>query len=471
MKEVFGWIETANSVVGDFLWSPVMLSIFLSVGAYFTLRLGFFQFRRSRLWFSETIVKALRSRSERKIRDKNSISQFQAMTTALAACMGTGNIVGVATAITLGGPGAIFWMWISAVLGMMTIYAENVLGIHFRYRGKTGEWVGGAMIYIERGLKSKPLAVAFAVFCLLGALGVGNMTQANSISTAMDASFSIPPYLTGLLISGVAIVVILGGIQRIAVITEKLIPVISLLYLAAVLVVIFSNIGQIIPSVRTIFRSALSPVSAGSGALGYGVARAARYGVARGVFSNEAGLGTSVAVHASADVDSPVTQGLWGIFEVFVDTLVMCTLTGLAILVSGVWSPNCGLDGGVLCAAAFETVFGRWGGYFISLSILLFAFATMIGWSFYGEKCVKYLGGERIVPLYKILFAIIIFIGSVSRLEFVWALSDTFNGLMAIPNLIAVCALSGIVIKITKEYLNKKRPAARRIRKRKTERE
>jgi len=469
MKELFGWIETANSAVGDFLWSPVMLSVFLSVGGYFTLRLGFFQFRRIRLWFSETIVKALRSRSEKEIRDENSISQFQAMTTALAACMGTGNIVGVATAITLGGPGAVFWMWISAVLGMMTIYAENVLGIHFRYRGKNGEWVGGAMIYMERGLKSKPLAVAFAVFCLLGALGVGNMTQANSISTAMNASFSVPPYLTGLLISGVALIVILGGLKRIAALTEKLIPVISLLYLAAVLIVIFSNAKQIIPSIQTIVQSALSPVSAGSGVLGYGMARAARYGVARGVFSNEAGLGTSVAVHASAQVDSPVIQGLWGIFEVFVDTIVMCTMTALAILVSGVWSPDCGLDGGILCAAAFETVFGRWGGYFITLSILLFAFATMIGWSFYGEKCVKYLGGDRIVPLYKILFASIIFIGSVSRLEFVWALSDTFNGLMAIPNLIAVCALSGIVIKITRDYVKEKTTGAGRNQKRKSE--
>ena len=458
MKTIFdallSGLSTLNRAVGDFVWSPVMLVAFLSVGGYFTLRLGFFQFVRIRLWFSETIVAALKSKSSRKVKDDRSISQFQAMTTALAATMGTGNIVGVATAITLGGPGAIFWMWVSALLGMMTIFAENVLGIHYRYRDANGEWVGGAMIYIERGLKSKGLAVAFAVFCLVGSLGVGNMTQANSISTAMDASFGVPPYITGIVIALLAILIILGGLQRIAVITEKLIPFISILYLAAVFVVIASHAEQIFPALKQIVGSAFTLSSAGSGVLGYGVARAVRYGIARGVFSNEAGLGTSVAVHASAEVPHPVTQGLWGIFEVFADTIVMCTLTALAILASGVWSPDCGLEGGVLCAAAFETVFGQWGGYFISVSILLFAFATIIGWSFYGERCAKYLGGEKLVPIYKIVFTIIIFIGSVSRLNFVWELSDTFNGLMAIPNLIAITALAGVVIRITKDYLN-----------------
>ncbi len=451
------WAAEVNRALSDFLWSPVMLAGFLLVGGMFTVRLGFFQFRRMGLWLRETIVKALSSREARKNKDERSISQFQAMTTALAATLGTGNIVGVATAITLGGPGAIFWMWASALLGMMTIFAENVLGIHYRYRDKQGNWVGGAMIYMERGLRSKFLAGAFSVCCLVGSLGVGNMTQANAMSAAMQDSFGVPPYVTGIVAAGLAVAVILGGLKRIAQLTEKLIPFMSVLYLAAVLIVIAAHFGQIIPALRLIVREAFTPVSAGAGVLGFGISKAARYGVARGVFTNEAGLGTSVAVHANAEVSHPVIQGMWGIFEVFADTIVMCTLTALAILVSGVWSPGCGLDGGALCAASFATVFGTGGSYFISFAVMIFAFSTIIGWSFCGERCAHYLGGDKLVPLYKIAFTVIIFIGCVSRLDFVWALSDTFNGLMAVPNLIAVTALSGTVIKLTKDYFKRER--------------
>jgi AGCS family alanine or glycine:cation symporter len=426
-----------------------MLAAFLLVGLMFTVKSRFFQIRRWRVWLLGT-VKSI-ARGGGKSRDGASISQFQAMSTALAATVGTGNIAGVASAIALGGPGAVFWMWVSAFLGMMTGYAENALGIMFRRKDVKGRWAGGAMGYMERGLGARPLALLYAFFCAAAAFGIGNMTQVNSISSVLADSFRAPPLLTGIVCAALIGLVILGGLKRIASVTEKVVPLMVALYVTGALFCVFANLGAVPGAFRLILSQAFRGQSALGGAAGYGIARAVRLGISRGVFSNEAGLGSSVIVHSESDAKTPAQQGAWSMFEVFADTLVMCTLTALVILTSGVYDMGAYLknigaglpvtEGAVLTSDAFAATLGAGGQYFIAVSITLFAFATLLGWGYYGERGAAYLLGERAVTPYKLIYVAVIVVGAVSKLSAVWDISDTFNGLMAVPNLIALVLL------------------------------
>ncbi len=454
-------IEQINDSLNSFIWGPAMLAFFLGVGIMFTLRTNFFQLSHFKLWLNSTILASLNNEKVLKTKDKHSISQFQSACTALAATLGTGNIAGVATAIVAGGPGAIFWMWVSAFFGMMTIYAENTLGIKYRYKNEKGFWIGGAMIYIERGLGLKWLAVIFSIFCAFASFGIGNVAQIQSISSSLHNSFGVPPLLTGVVIAFAVALVIMGSIKRIASVTEKIVPLMALIYIAGGLIVMLANFEAIPEAFFSIFSEAFHFKAAGGGVAGYGISLALQKGVARGVFSNEAGLGSSVMVNSASDVKEPVIQGMWGIFEVFADTLVMCTITALAILTSGVYqmesyltNTTAALDGAPLTAASFGSVI-PYGAQFVAISIMFFAFSTLIGWSYYGERAVEYLLGLKAVVPYKLVFIIVIVIGSVSSLDLVWNISDTLNGFMAIPNLIAITLMSGEVIKMTNDYLSK----------------
>lgn len=346
-------------------------------------------------------------------------------------------------------------MWVSALFGMMTKYAEIVLGILFRRRGKNGQWKGGPMSYLEKGLHCKPLAVLFAFFASLASFGIGNMTQGNGIADAIHRSFPvIPKWAVAVAVMALTTLCILGGIKRIAKVTEGLIPLMTVLYLAGSLAILVLHFRLIPAALGLILRDAFSLQSVGGGVGGYAVLRAIRYGTARGVFSNEAGLGSSVIVHSAAQVKEPVIQGMWGIFEVFADTIVSCTLTALCILTTGVLST--GLTGAPLAMAAFSRVFGSWGELFITISITLFAFSTILGWSYYGEQTVEYLLGPRAIPGYKLLYILLAGVGCVASLELVWDISDTMNGLMALPNLIGVLGLSGMVVRATKNFLSRR---------------
>ncbi len=465
MESFIHILTSINSSLNSFIWGPVMLVAFLSVGLMFTIRTGIFQVSHIHDWMDATFLQLFRNKKAIKTNDKHAISQFQSLCTALAATIGTGNIAGVATAIVTGGPGSIFWMWISAFLGMMTIYAENALGIKYRYKNKKENWIGGAMIYIERGLGLKWLAFIFSAFCALASFGIGNMTQANSIACGLKESFGVDQRITGILLMFFVSMVILGGIKRIAGVTDKFVPFMALFYVLGGLFVILINYARIPASFVLIFSEAFNLKATGAGTLGYGIALAMQKGISRGVFSNEAGLGSSVTVHSASDVKEPVIQGMWGIFEVFVDTLVVCTITSLAILTSGVYNMEQYLadidkgivvtSGTVLTSKAFTSVF-PFGGKFVSVSIILFAFSTLLAWSYYGERAVEYLFGNKAVKIYKIIFICVIYVGCVTSLNLVWDISDTLNGFMAVPNLIAITLLSDEVITMTKEYISKK---------------
>lgn len=464
-------LQTIYHTLQNFVWGPPMLFFFLFTGMMFTIRLNFYQFFGIKEWLSNTILAVFKNKEVKKTTQNHSISQWQALTTALASTSGTGNIAGVATALTAGGPGAIFWMWISALLGMMTHYAEVVLGMHYRYKDKEGKWVGGPMIYMERGLHSKTLACIFSFLCILATLGIGNMSQSNSVADAIHFTFGIPKIYIGAIIAFFVALVILGGVKRIAAVSEKIVPFMSVLYLIGACIVIAVNYKQLPTAFSSIFQHAFQWKAAGGGVAGYAISTAIKKGISRGVFSNEAGLGSSVLAHTVSDSKEPVIQGMWGIFEVFTDTIVVCTITALTILSTGVYQPATYLramaldkvigttasfdslpNGVALTASAFETVFGRWGSLFVTCSIILFALATLIGWSYYGECGWRYLFGNRRTFLYKLGYVLVIIIGAVLQLNIVWELSDLFNGLMAIPNLIAITLLSSQVIGITKDF-------------------
>lgn len=458
MLEKIGQI---NSVVNAFVWGRGMLVIFLGVGMLFTLRTGFFQFKGWKVWMGDTLGALFRDRRVRRAQDHQSISQFQSFCTALAATLGTGNITGVATAIVTGGPGAVFWMWVSAFLGMMTIYAENVLGIKYRYKNPEGAWVGGAMVYMERGLGAKWLAVLFSIFCLCASFGMGNMTQANAIAKGLKATLKISEQFTGMALMVLVAVVILGGVQRVAMVAEKIVPFMAAFYILGGLLVIVIHYERIPETFLWIFGEAFGLRAVGGGVAGYGVKMAMKMGISRGVFSNEAGLGSSVMAHAASDVSCPQIQGMWGMAEVFIDTIVVCTITALVILTSGVYDPQrCisniadgveNIDGMTLTGNAFATVFPN-GDKFLAISIALFAFATIIGWAYFGERTAAYLFGEHAVFPYKLIYILLLLPGSVLAPKLVWELSDTFDGLMAIPNLTALILLHGEVIRMAKEY-------------------
>lgn len=444
-------VEEANAAVNNFVWGIPMLVLLLATGIYLSCGTGFFQIRKFGYALKHTIFAMFRNKSVVKTENKHAISQFQALATALAATVGTGNIVGVATAIAAGGAGAIFWMWVSAFFGMMTKYAEIVLGIYFRHKNEKGEWVGGPMYYIEKGLRQKWLAVVFAVFCLFASFGIGSLAQVNGISTAMQTSFHVPGYVTGIVLCVLVAFILIGGMKRVVTITEKFVPVMALLYMFGAIAVILLHAQNIGAAFAEIFAGAFRLRAVAGGVAGFTIARAMRFGFARGVFSNEAGLGSSVMVHASADVEEPVKQGLWGIFEVFFDTIVICTLTAFAVLTTGAHTVP-GLEGVRVTMYAFQCAFGNVGSYMVSIGIVLFAFSTLLGWSVYGCRVAEYLGGVRFISVYKCIFLLVVFVGSVSSVQLVWDLSDTFNGLMALPNLVGVLLLSPLVFRITKNY-------------------
>ncbi|MBP8639571.1 MAG: sodium:alanine symporter family protein [Oscillospiraceae bacterium] len=467
MQNISEVISKINGSVNDIVWGVPMMLLIVGTGLYFSIRTGFPQFTKFGYAMRNTVGKAF---SYGKIKDKGAISPFQAVTTALAGTVGTGNIAGVAGAIALGGPGAVFWMWVSALFGMATKYSEILLAVKYRERNIQGDWVGGPMYYITKGLgiDFKWLAVLFSIFGAIAALGIGNMVQVNTVAGAFVSLFDefsveeitsggrtaiIIRLAVGLVISLIAALVLLGGMKRIGAVTEKLVPTMSILYIMAALIIILMNFGEIIGVLKTIIISAFAPQAVLGGAFGVSLVQSMRYGIGRGVFSNEAGLGSSPIAHAATSETDPARQGLFGIFEVFVDTIVICTLTALAILMSGIAIPFGQSAGADLTISAFSTAFGgKLASIFIAFETALFALATLLTWAHYGSRCAEYLFGTRILSFYKLLFVVFIEVGAGLNMRLAWNIADTMNGLMAIPNLIALIGLSGVVVKLTKEH-------------------
>ena len=460
-------IASVNGVVNGIVWGTFGIALLFIAGVVMSIVNKGFQFTHISHWWKMTIGAIFNEKHVTQHTDKEDkqISQFQSLCTALAATIGTGNIVGIATAIVKGGPGAIFWMWIMALVGMMTNFSENVLGIYYRRKNSKGAWAGGAMYYLKDGLGAKKgcktigavLAVLFSVFCLLASFGIGNMSQVNSIAGNMQSAFNVDPRITGFCLVVLSALVILGGLKRVAAVTEKIVPFMAVAYIAGALVIFVINIKQFGPVFAAIFKGAFTFDAAVGGAVGYGIKMAITWGFKRGAFSNEAGLGSSVMVHSSSNVKEPVRQGMWGIFEVFADTIVVCTLTAFVILSSGYVDLNTGkmlteTAGSDLVGMCFGNVFGAIGPMFIAVAILLFAYSTVLGWSHYGTTAFEYLFGETASIVYKVIFVIMVFFGCTMSLDLAWDLSDTFNGLMMIPNLIGVLALSPVVAKITANY-------------------
>lgn len=575
MQSFIDTVAKVNGAVNGVVWGIPMLVLIIGTGIFMSVRTGFFQITRIKTWANETFLAIFKKKSVTKTDEKKAITQFQALSTALAATIGTGNIAGVATAVCIGGPGAVFWMWLSALFGMMTSFSENVLGIYFRKKNEHGEWSGGAMYYLEEGLKdkkglrhiAKPLSVMFAIFCVLASFGIGNMAQSNSISSAMQSNFNIPTVVTGVVLAVIAALVVLGGIKRIAKVTEKLVPFMAIFYIAGCLIIFVMNFRHIPYVFSSIFKSAFSFSAVAGGVGGYIIKRAVTMGFKRGVFSNEAGLGSSVMVNCASDVKEPVIQGMWGIFEVFFDTIIVCTLTAFVILSSpansvsfeealnnvstqpqyftinytdgetnlidsdinpkyivasddaeegtyteysaktvygqefpvkilnsdnvsgendftfanvmelkGIQAKDANgnhltnengdpiidsveiteVNGVPLVTYAFSQRLGSVSGKILAIAILLFAFSTTLGWSFYGTKALEYLLGTKATIVYKIIFVLFIVVGCTMKLGLAWDISDTFNGLMALPNLIGILSLSGIVVAITKNYIHRR---------------
>ena len=448
-------IKLINDKVNAFVWGPVMLAFLIGCGLFLSYRLGFMQFSKFGYAMKNTILSMFSKNQHKK--DMSGVSPFQAVATAMAGTIGTGSIAGLATAITTGGPGAVFWMWVSALLGMVTKYAEIVLSIHYREKNEYGQWIGGPMYYLQNGLRMKWLAVLFAIFGMLACLGTGNATQSNSIAVALNETFSVDVNVVGIILSVIAAAVIIGGMRRIASVNEKLVPFMAVFYVVCALVVLAINIKEIPAAFELIFKEAFNFKAAAGGAGGYGIMVAMHYGFSRGVFSNEAGLGSAPIAHAASSTKDPVKQGLWGMFEVFFTTIIICTLSALVLLTSGLWSSG-EFRGAALSIAAFNHSIPNIGGIGVTLATVFFALSTILGWAYYGEVCVEYLSGKSkmAVLIYRCVYVAITFIGAVGSLELIWSISETMNGLMAIPNLVGVIGLSGIVTKITKEHFNKK---------------
>ena len=453
-------IETINTAVNNFIWGvPAMVCIF-GVGLYLSIRTGFLQIRKFPYAIRTTLGRIFRKRSA----SDGAITPFQAVCTALAATVGTGNIAGVAGAIAIGGPGAIFWMWVSALFGMCTKFAEVTLAVHFREINANGELVGGPMYYIKNGLGKKWnwLAYLFAAFGVLTVFGTGNATQVNTITTAINSALlnyniisesavSTSNLIIGIVIAILIAMILLGGIKRIGQVTEKLVPFMALLYILLGLGVILLNI-QNVPSVFvSIFKGAFQPSAVTGGIIG-SMFLSIKKGVSRGIFSNEAGLGTGSIAHACADTKKPVKQGMFGIFEVFTDTIVICTLTALVILCSGVPITYGEAAGAELTIIGFTSTYGNWVSIFTAVAMCCFAFSTALGWGLYGARCIEFLFSEKVIKPFMVVYALVAILGATANLGLMWNIAETFNGLMAIPNLIALFLLSGTVVRLTKEY-------------------
>jgi len=441
------WITAANGWLNGIVWGPPFMILLAGTGVYLTIRLGFFQFRHLGHAWKHSFGRMFRPGASD---EPGAISPFQAVTSAMAATIGVGNIAGVATAIALGGPGAIFWMWVIALVGMATKMAEATLGLKYRHIDPDGHVSGGVFYYIEKGLGSnwQWLAVLYAFLAGLAAFGIGNMVQSNTLAQSVASGFGVPTWATGLVLVLLVGAVTLGGISRIAVTAEKIVPIMAVAYLVGALGILAVHITEIPAALGLIVQHAFQPISAVGGFAGASVALAIRMGVARGIFSNEAGLGSASIVHAQAR-NHPFRQGFWGVWEVFIDTLVVCTMTALVILVTGVLGQvdenGQLLTGAVLTSTAFTQGLPGLGGYVVLLAIVFFAYTTMLTWNFYGEKSWEYLFGKKVVLPYRLLFLVFVFLGAVGALELVWDIADTFNGLMAAPNLVALILLAGVM--------------------------
>ncbi len=474
-----------NDAVNTFVWTKTGVWLLVAVGLVMTIITCCFQVTHIGHWMKHTVGSLFKKDVIGHSKDAKAISPFQALCTALAATIGTGNIAGVAAAIVIGGPGAVFWMWLAAFFGMMTNYSENVLGIYYRRRNNNGEWSGGAMYYLTDGLGSKKgckwvgriLAILFSIFTMLASFGIGSMGQVNKIVANVVTAFDIKALssvtlygkvtlynvIIGVVIMILAAMIVLGGLKRIASVAEKIVPFMVIFFILGSITIISVNYDQILPAFKAIFVTAFKPMAVVGGGIGAVIGKVMTQGFKRGVFSNEAGLGSSVMVHSNSNVKEPVMQGMWGIFEVFADTIIVCTMTALVVLTSGVYDLNTGLmqegmSDATLVASAFNTIFswGNIGEKFIAVAMFLFAFTTVLGWSHYGAKAWEYLFGTKTTVVFKIIHIITIIFGAVMTSSLAWDISDTFNGLMMLPNLIGVIALSGLVMKITRNYVDRK---------------
>ena len=460
-------IESINSAVNNFIWGvPAMICI-IGVGLYLSIRTNFLQIRKFPYAMKITLGRMLKKREA----SDGALTPFQAVCTALAATVGTGNVAGVAGAIAIGGPGAIFWMWISALLGMCTKFSEVTLAVHFRERNKDGDYVGGPMYYIKNGLKKHWhwLAYLFSAFGVLTVFGTGNATQVNTITTAIDSALynynlisedgaATLNLIIGIVLAGLIALILLGGIKRIGQVTEKLVPFMAIMYILLVLGVIVVHVGAVPAVFSAIIRGAFDPAAVTGGAVG-SFFMSMKKGVSRGIFSNEAGLGTGSIAHACADTRKPVKQGFFGIFEVFVDTIVICTLTALVILCSGVPVGYGAAAGAELTISGFTSVYGGWVSIFTAVAMCCFAFSTIIGWGLYGTRCIEFLFGSKANKPFMLVYSLVAIVGATMNLGLMWSIAETFNGLMVIPNLIAVFLLSGVVVKMVKDYFAGKEDA------------
>lgn len=437
-----------NTFVNDLVWGWPFLILIVGTGVYLSVFTKFISLTKFGYVMKQTFLKMFKKDQV----GEGEITAFQAVSTALAATVGTGNIAGVGTAIAIGGPGAVFWMWVAAMFGMATKYGEVVLAIEYREKTEDGRYVGGPMYYLSKGANMKGLGILFAVFGATATFGIGNMVQSNSVAASLETTFNIAPLVTGIVLAALVALVTVGGIKKIGKVTEIIVPFMAAIYILGGLIIILANI-QLLPSaLGTIFSEAFTGSAAAGGFIGSTLALSIRYGVARGVFTNEAGLGSAPIAHAAATTDHPVRQGLWGVFEVFADTLVICTITALVIVMTG--SVDTGLDGAALTTSAFNEGI-PFGGYIVTFGLVFFAFSTLIGWSYYGERCIEFLFGPKAIIFYRFVFIPLIVVGAVGGLRAIWALADTLNGLMALPNLIGLLILSPVIFRLTRDYFGK----------------
>ncbi len=445
------FLSTLDMVVGKigaFAWGPPMLILLVGTGFWLTFALRGLQFRK----LGHALYLALIKRKE-DTDEPGDITHFQALMTALSATVGTGNIAGVATAIAIGGPGALFWMWITGLVGMATKYAEAVLAVKYRVVDEYGEMSGGPMYYISRGLKMPWLGTMFAVFASIAAFGIGNMVQSNSVADAVATTYNVPHMVTGIVLMACTAAVVLGGIKKIGKVTGTLVPIMIVFYISGAMYIILANITEVPAALIFIVKQAFNPTAAVGGFAGASIMLAIRMGVARGVFSNESGLGSAPIAAAAAQTKSPITQALVSMTQTFIDTIIVCTMTGLVLILSGLWSS--GETGAALTTMAFAAEMPG-GAHIVTIGIILFAYSTILGWCYYGEKSIEYLFGVKAVMPYRIVFVLFVGVGAIAKLSLVWNISDTMNGLMAIPNLIGLLFLTPVVVSETKKYFDNK---------------
>ncbi|MFV5381591.1 alanine/glycine:cation symporter family protein [Acinetobacter towneri] len=443
-------LQSMMETLSGWVWGPYMLVLIVGTGVFLTFRLLFWQFRMLPLAFKQVFCK--HDKAQKELGD---ISHFASLMTALSATIGTGNIAGVATACVLGGPGAVFWMWMTALFGMATKYGEGVLAVKYRIKNEKGQMSGGPMYYIERGLKWKWLAIIFAFFGTVASFGIGSSVQSNTVALAVENSLGVETWITGVVITVFSALVILGGISSISKASSVIVPIMAILYVTGGLIIILNNLHLVVPAFELIFRDAFTGEAVAGGAIGAVI----RYGVARGVFSNEAGMGSAPIAAAAAKTDHPARQGLVSMTGTFIDTIIVCSITGIVLVMGFIMAGNSfgGATGAVLTTQVFDQLLPGFGGWVVTFGIIFFAYSTILGWSYYGEKCCTYLFGEKYVLIYRLIYIASVFIGTIATLDLVWLFADTFNGLMAVPNLIALLLLSGVIAKESKDFIAKRK--------------